>query len=167
MSLIAAGAYIRTLREARHLSRAKLAALAGTHESQIERIEKGDQDTRASLLVAMVQAVRGNLTQIGRLLLTEAATADDGRQSAQAWLSHEEQRKSARFIRGMPDSQAAAMLALVERLRAHPEALLRLRGYLDGLTEASLEKQPRKQRAARTRASSLGTCRRFFRRRRS
>ena len=129
MSLIAAGAYIRTLREARHLSRAKLAALAGTHESQIERIEKGDQDTRGSLLVAMVQAVGGNLSQIGRLLLNEAATADNGRQIAQAWLVHEEQREQLGVTVRLPDTQVAAMLAQVERLRAHPEALLRLRGY--------------------------------------
>lgn len=53
----AVGAYLRTLREARKLSRASVAAQIGTHESQLVRIEAGDQDTRGSLLLAFINAV--------------------------------------------------------------------------------------------------------------
>jgi transcriptional regulator with XRE-family HTH domain len=166
MSLTAVGAYLRTLREARHLSRAKLAALAGTHESQIERIEKGDQDTRGSLLVAIVQSVGGNLSQIGRLLLMEAATAEDGRQIAQGWLAELEQRASPPGATSAPDAQVAALRAQVEDLRAHPEALVRLSGYLDLLTEQHHEKQQREKQVTRTSSRPFGRPRRFFRRRR-
>jgi transcriptional regulator with XRE-family HTH domain len=141
MSTVAAGAYIRTLREARHLSRAKLAALAHTHESQIERIERGEQDTRGSLLIAIVQAVRGNLDQIGRLLLDEAATADDGRRLAQEWLMPKERQVLERFATGIPDEHVAAVITHIGRLQADSEALIRLRGYLERLIEEYLDEQ--------------------------
>lgn len=159
MSTIAAGIYIRTLREARHLSRAKLAAIAGTHESQIERIEKGEQDTRGSLLVALVQAVRGNLDQIGQLLLSEIATVDDGRELAQAWLTQQEQQALDRFATHVPDAQVAAVLAQIEQLQADPDALFRLRGYLERLVEEHLDEQQQ----ARTQAPAplSGKRRRF------
>lgn len=160
MSTAAAGAYIRTLREARHLSRAKLATLARTHESQIERIEKGEQDTRGSLLIAIVQAVRGNLDQIGQLLLSDAATVDDGRQLAQVWLTQEEQHALDRFAAHIPDPQVAAVIAHIEQLQADPEALFRLRGYLERLVEEHLDDQHQAQTHAK--ASSPPSKRRRF-----
>lgn len=161
MGTVAAGAYIRTLREARHLSRAKLAAIAGTHESQIERIEKGEQDTRGSLLVAIVQAVRGNLDQIGELLLSEAATLDDGRQLAQAWLTQGEQQALDRFAAQIPDAQVAAVIAYIEQLQADPEALSRVRGYVERLVEEHLDDQRRAEGLAETAAPSPSKRRSF------
>ncbi|KAB8140807.1 helix-turn-helix transcriptional regulator [Chloroflexia bacterium SDU3-3] len=43
--MVAAGIYIRTLSEAQKLSRAEVAHRSGTHESQIVRIEAGEQDS--------------------------------------------------------------------------------------------------------------------------
>ena len=83
MSLVAAGAYLRTLREAHELSRAKVATLAGTHESQIERIERGGGETRASLLLSFAQVVDADLNDLTSLLLGTDLTKDDGIQAAQ------------------------------------------------------------------------------------
>lgn len=83
MSLIAAGAYLRALRERQGTSRAKVAALTGTHESQIERIERGDQDSRASLLFAIVDAVGGKYEDIAQLFRDQSLSVEDGRQLAE------------------------------------------------------------------------------------
>jgi transcriptional regulator with XRE-family HTH domain len=137
MGVIAASAYIRTLREARHLSRAKLAAIAGTHESQIERIEKEGQDTRGSLLVAIVRALRGNLNQVGQLMLDVSATAEDGKRLAQEWLV---QKGNDRSISCSPDVQLAEIMALIRQLQVNPVALGHLSRYLDRLTNEYKER---------------------------
>ena len=145
MSMIAAGAYIRTLREARQISRAQLATAAGTHASQIERIEKGEQDTRGSLLVAIVRAVQGSLDQIARLLLDETATAEDGKLLAHEWLSQEVQHEIDRFATSIPNDQIADVIAKIEQLQAEPDAIFRLRGYLERLLEEYIDEQRREQ----------------------
>ena len=95
MSLHAAGLYIRTLREARQLSREEIAAAAGTSGSQVERIENGKQETRSSVLFGLVRAVRGNLEHLQQLLLDEGADGSAGVTLANRWL-FEEQRQSHR-----------------------------------------------------------------------
>lgn len=86
--MVAAGAYIRTLRERRDLTRDVVAERAGTSVSQLVRIEAGEQETRGSLLLAIVAAVQGNAQHVADLLLSESATAGDGRELAeQAYLA--------------------------------------------------------------------------------
>jgi transcriptional regulator with XRE-family HTH domain len=80
--MIAVGAYIRTLREARKMSRAELAAKTQTSGSQLVRIENGEQDTRSTLLAAIVNHLGGDFYDVGQLLLHEDATAEEGRQLA-------------------------------------------------------------------------------------
>lgn len=145
MTTVAAGAYLRTLREARHYSRARLASAAGTHPSQIERIEKGEQDSRGSLLFAIVQALQGSVEQVGLLILDESATAEDGMRLAQVWLSQEAQKELSGFAASIPDEHIAAVVEQIERLQANPEALFRLRGYVERLVEEQLEDQPQSQ----------------------
>jgi transcriptional regulator with XRE-family HTH domain len=158
MSTVAAGAYIRTLRETRQLTRAKLAALTGTNIAQIERIERGEQETRGSLLIAIVQAIQGNLEQIGQLLLSDTATADDGQQLARAWLTQEEQRQIDQFAAQIPNSQIAAVNAYIEQLQADPGAIFRLRGYLERMIEERLKEQ---QTQTHTKPPSVRKRRRF------
>lgn len=81
--MLAVGTYIRALRDAQQLSRAEIAHRVGTHESQIVRIEAGEQDTRGSQLIALVQAVGGDFGEVAELMLAESASVEDARTLAQ------------------------------------------------------------------------------------
>lgn len=85
----ASGAYIRFIREHRGFSRAELAAMVDTHESQLVRIEAGKQDTAGSTLIAIVRAIRGDIRDVADLMLS-SASADEGLERAQQWLSQED-----------------------------------------------------------------------------
>lgn len=98
MGRMAAGAYIKELREAKKWSRARVVqelrtyALAGdtdTSESQLLRIERGEQETRGTLLVALVRALKGSLDHLADLLLDSDATVADGERVAQLWLEEQ------------------------------------------------------------------------------
>lgn len=84
----AAGAYIRTIREHLNMSRASLAHAVETHESQIVRIEKGQQDARGSLLLAIVHHIGGNTDVLYRLMQPDK-TRDDGVWEANNWIQHQ------------------------------------------------------------------------------
>jgi transcriptional regulator with XRE-family HTH domain len=122
MSLAAAGAYLQLLRERRGLSRADVASAAGTNEAQVIRIEKGEIDTRGSLLLRMVQAVRGRAEDVLKLVTDASATAEDGRRAAENALR--------------PMEPSAEEKELLERLQhlspAHRRALMQ---YLQAIAE--------------------------------
>jgi transcriptional regulator with XRE-family HTH domain len=82
MSMLAAGTYIKTLREAKQLSRADLAKQSETNEMQILRVEKGEIDTRGSLLMKIVRVVEGSAEHIADLMLNDNATAEDAKKLA-------------------------------------------------------------------------------------
>ena len=84
--MIAAGMYLRTLREGRGMSRKEIAAALKTSPSQIERIENGEQETRGSLLFGFVDAVRGSAEHVQRLLLSAEASENEGERLARSWL---------------------------------------------------------------------------------
>ena len=96
MSVHAAGSYIRTLREAHQLSRDEIAAAADTSGSQVERIENGKQETRSSVLLGLVRAVRGNVEHLQQLLLDDDAGAQEGVALAKVWLRDGQQRDQPR-----------------------------------------------------------------------
>ena len=100
------------------------------------------------------------------MLLSETATIDNGRQLAQAWLTQEERHALDRFAAHIPDAQVAAVIAHIERLQADPEALFRLRGYLERLVEEHLDDQKRAQTHAEALSPPTGKRRRFPWRRR-
>ena len=114
MSLQAAGSYIRTLREARSLTREGIASAAGTSGSQVERIENGKQETRSSVLFGLARAVRGSVEQLQGLLLDEAATTDDGVTEATHWLAQE--RYGGNRALGEPQIAAFGKTKLFGRL---------------------------------------------------
>ena len=117
------GSYIRTLREARGLSREEIAASAGTSGSQVERIENGKQETRSSVLFGLARAVRGNVAQLQELLLDEAAAADDGVVLAKYWLvtkRYGDEHRPLDFAhRRVRENQAVRTDAADERGGAH------------------------------------------------
>jgi transcriptional regulator with XRE-family HTH domain len=86
MSMQAVGTYLRTLREAKNLSRGDLAKQVDSNEMQILRIEKGEGDTRGSMLMKLVRLVGGNAEHIADLWSSNNATSDDGKRLAQEHL---------------------------------------------------------------------------------
>ena len=118
MSLIAAGAYLWALRFARHLSRRDVAVYFNTSDSQIERIERGENDTRGSMLFGFLQLVKGSPTHLMQLLLDTDATQEDGRRLAEEWLSAEEVGRIDAMIERHGRER---VLYAVEQLRTLPE----------------------------------------------
>lgn len=89
MGIEAAGAYLRALREGRGIGRGALAKELGIDHSQIERIEKGQTDTRGSLLLAIVVKLEGDADQVATLITSKDASIEDAQQMAQTWISHQ------------------------------------------------------------------------------
>ncbi|MFP4441006.1 MAG: helix-turn-helix transcriptional regulator [Chloroflexaceae bacterium] len=85
--LVAVGAYLRRLRTHRQMTPTVTAASVGTDPSMLNRIEKGNIDTRGSLLLALTQAVGGNVSDVQRLMHDHYATAITGEQRANAWIA--------------------------------------------------------------------------------
>lgn len=143
MGLIAAGAYIRTLRDALGLRLEDVAAAANTSESQVSRIENGEQETRGSLLLAIVRAVRGRAEHIQDLILDNTLTAEDGKKKAQEWFTRAEV-VAGEEARQMTDEELVARLGELDQkletalalLKHNPELVERLRAYAAGLIDA-------------------------------
>jgi transcriptional regulator with XRE-family HTH domain len=89
---VALGAYLRRLRELRGMSRARVVQTIGTNasENQIMRIEAGEIDTRATMLMFFLKAVQGNVHHAAELVLNSNATEEDGRRLAEEWVQREE-----------------------------------------------------------------------------
>lgn len=116
MSLEAAGAYLQTLREFHGLSRADIASAAGTNEAQVIRIEKGEIDTRGSLLLRFLQSVQGSAEELLRLITSANATAEEGRRAARQAEPLPLKPKLEAMLRGLPDDDLDAVAAIVARL---------------------------------------------------
>jgi len=128
--MVAAGAYLRTLREARGLTRDEVAYQIGTNGVQVMRIEKGEVDTRGSLLMALARRVQANVDQLSRLLLDDKATAEDGQQLATRWLSSHEIAE----IDAMDAGELDEFIALLDEIRQQDDAALAtVRRMLRGL----------------------------------
>lgn len=85
MTLHAAGAYIQRLREEAKISRHALSKRVKTSDSQIIRIEQG-QETRASLLFMIMKEVSANPEDMMSLLLSASSTVEDGVIYAERWI---------------------------------------------------------------------------------
>lgn len=85
MTLQAVGAYLQRLREEARISRHALAKKVETSDSQIIRIEQG-QETRFSLLVMIIKTVDANIDDVIELTLSTDNTTEDGIQRAELWI---------------------------------------------------------------------------------
>ncbi|MDP9317022.1 MAG: helix-turn-helix domain-containing protein [Chloroflexota bacterium] len=120
----AVGTYIRTLREAHRLSRVDVAVATGTSESQIVRIEAGEQEPRGPLFLKIVNAVRGSADHVMQLVLNESATAEQGQKLAQSWLTEAQQERVERIVtENAPDDIRAAIQQLRDELNLVKERL--------------------------------------------
>jgi transcriptional regulator with XRE-family HTH domain len=91
MSLVATGSYLKRLREEARISRLALSKQVGTSDSQIIRIEQG-QETRGSLLAMMVKALNASPDDIIDLLASMDYTQEDGLQRAELWIERRKPR---------------------------------------------------------------------------
>ena len=90
MTLESAGAYLQRLREEARISRHAMSKKAATSDSQIIRIEQG-QETRFSLLAVIIRVLEANADDVIDLILSYDSTVKDGVDRAELWI---EKRKS-------------------------------------------------------------------------
>jgi transcriptional regulator with XRE-family HTH domain len=128
--LMAVGAYLRRLRTHRRMTPTVTAAYAGTDPSMLNRIEKGNIDTRGSLLLALTRTVGGNMDDIQHLMHDRHATAATGEQRANRWIafletvpSPDELQQLSQLLAAMTALSAGSALA-TDAQRQHM-ALLR------------------------------------------
>ncbi len=124
MGIQAAGTYIRALREARHIGRGTLASTLGIDHTQIERIEKGQTDTRGSLLLRILHTLQGDPNQLMELIVDPNATHEDAQRMAKEWM----ERRPLQLVR-------EDVIQLVEGLAADSMRFQRWLGYGDCLLE--------------------------------
>lgn len=112
--MIAAGAYLRVLREAKGLSRAEMADRLGATETNLWRIEEDGQEPKAGLLLGFINEVRGSAIDFYRLLADTNAGDEVGRELAHMRLSRPETEKIEQLREALGDdalAEAAAILA--------------------------------------------------------
>jgi len=85
MSLQATGAYLKRLREEAKLSRLSLSKKVATSDSQIIRIEEG-QETRASLLARIIRVLQASPEDVIDLLTSPDYSGADGIKRAELWI---------------------------------------------------------------------------------
>lgn len=91
MSLVATGSYLKRLREEAKLSRLALSKQVGTSDSQIIRIEQG-QETRGSLIALIVKTLNASPDDIIDLLVSTDYTQEDGLNRAELWIEKRKPR---------------------------------------------------------------------------
>ncbi len=131
--MLAVGAYLQTLRKAHGFSRAEVAHQVGTHESQIVRIESGEQDSRGSLLFALIRALKGSPEDVDFLILDKRATKENAESLAKQRLSVQAQ-EDALIEAADTDEKRAELLRRIAEMTTDPILRARIEGYLDGLS---------------------------------
>jgi transcriptional regulator with XRE-family HTH domain len=140
MNMVAAGSYIRTLREQRRLTQDAVIARAAEQlngrkidPTTLWRIESGLRKTRSDILSAVVEAVEGNGDDVSRLMRDPNATADDGKSTALALLTAEQRQRIDRIVEGTDPADLAAIIEeLRDEYQQSPSLLTFLRGALAG-----------------------------------
>lgn len=122
MSLTAAGAYLRTLREKNDWSRSELAdfvraAGEAANISQIEKIESGKINTRSSLLMIIIDLVGGDANHVKTLIRDQDATIEDGEILALHWITRRKVTQIQEQADAVPVEELDDALAVIRRLR--------------------------------------------------
>ncbi len=116
--MIAAGAYLRTLRESQEVSRSTLAERLGTSETNIYRIEEEGQEPKGGLLLGFLNEVRGSGADFLRLLFDTKADEVAGRELAQTRLTPAEFARHEELKQLLGNERVAE---LTVRLMAEPD----------------------------------------------
>jgi transcriptional regulator with XRE-family HTH domain len=97
MSLSATGAYLKHLREVAGISRLALSKKVNTSDSQIIRIEQG-QETRGSLLAKIIKEVNANPDDVVELLVSDDYTVEDGVSRAKLWIEKRKPKQKGQIV---------------------------------------------------------------------
>lgn len=115
--MIAAGAYLRTLREEKTgYSQKDIAQAIRVSPKTIERWEAGANEPGLSDLHPYIDMVRGSLLIVVRLLTEKGATADDGRRAARQKAPPPLKPEFEAKLRNLPDDDLDAVAAIVAHL---------------------------------------------------
>lgn len=135
MGTLATGAYLWTLRESQRMTRSQVADYiqektgSATNESQVMKIEKGQQDTRASVLIAFLECVGGNPRDLINLMLDRNTTDKDGTELARRWLSGDQINDIDDLISQLPPSELKAILDdIIDEVNKDPGFIQLLKG---------------------------------------
>lgn len=126
----AVGLYLRVLREEKRIGRVALGKRLGTDDTQIERIEKGQIDTRSSLLFGFVDVVQGDPDDVATLILDVEDVPEKGQALAERVIA-----RLKRASRAEQEEYKRRANALIEALTADPRKLDLLIGYGERLLE--------------------------------
>ncbi len=144
MSLIAIGNYLRTMREFHSLSRIDVAKKIRTSEQQVLRIEAGEIDTRASLLLEFVNAVQGNAEDLRWLVERKMSTAEEGRKLAHAWRGELHADTIELYIRQSDGSYELAPFYATDYFDTLPnDALLEIVQHVSTMLRERLNRAPK------------------------
>lgn len=130
--MMAAGAYLRVLREAKGLSRAEMADRLGATETNLWRIEEDGQEPKAGLLLGFIREVRGSAADFYRLLIDSQADDDVGREVAQMRLSRSEADQIEQLRATFGDDALAEAVAILAADPSLIEALGRIGSAFGG-----------------------------------
>ena len=138
--MVAAGHYIRTLRESRRLTQADVIERAAQwlngkkiDSTTLWRIETGRKKTRSDILSAVVEAVEGNSDDVARLMNDPLATPADGEERARQWFDRVEIARMDRLIIETKSDDLDAVIGDLRQEYQHdPGVLTFLRGALAG-----------------------------------
>ena len=97
MTLQAAGAYLQRLREEANITRHAMAKRVGTSDSQIIRIEQG-QETRYSLLSMIIKVVDASSDDVVELALSSDNTTEEGIRRAELWIEKRGKEKEGKAV---------------------------------------------------------------------
>ena len=86
MTFKAAGAYIARLRIEAKMSRFALARMVNTSDSNMMRIEQGEQEPRGALLGMIVRKLNANADDLFDLLLSPDTEEQEGTARAEEWI---------------------------------------------------------------------------------
>lgn len=136
----AAGAYIRTLRDLAGLSRTALARKARTHESQLVRIEKGDQDSGFSLVVRVVRALGGSVEVVADLI-DSGVSVEEGKEAARQARDRERAQQIATRIINAAGGDIDRAITVLEELRAEETEQPGTLDFIEALLRAQRDRR--------------------------
>ena len=137
MGALAAGSYLRTLREARQISRIDVARKHPITESQLYHIEERGRNSRAELVLLALIAVKGNVEHSKQLLLDETSTIEDGRNLALDWFNQQNYTAITSALNDNEHPLVKRVIEIIGELQGQPDKLAALAGYGERLIEES------------------------------
>lgn len=138
--MVAAGSYIRTLRERHRFTQADVIERAAQwldgkkiDSTTLWRIETGRKRTRSDILSAVVDAVEGNSDDVTRLMNDPLATPADGEERAHQWFDRAEIARMDRLVAETRSDELDGIIGdLRDEYQQDPGVLTFLRGALAG-----------------------------------